>query len=96
MFQLLQTKQYLLSTDGRSGRLPDKIMLAKLLHGCGTAALYCNYDWWQKPIYRTFFTQQDREKWIETGRLRLIKLMSGNAPENVKSGFELYGFGRDW
>ena len=53
-------------------------------------------DWWQKPIYRTFFTQQDREKWIETGRLRLIKLMSGNAPENVKSGFELYGFGRDW
>mgnify|MGYP000010218190 FL=1 len=96
LFQLLQTKQYLLSTDGRSGRLPDKIMLAKLLHGCGTAALYCNYDWWQKPIYRTFFTQQDREKWIETGRLRLIKLMSGNAPENVKSGFELYGFGRDW
>ena len=32
LFQILRTQNYLLSTDGRSGKLPNKTMIAKLLH----------------------------------------------------------------
>ena len=94
--QILRTQNYLLSTDGRSGKLPNKTMIAKLLHSCDSATIYCNYSWWKKSIYSSFFTEEDREKWLVTGNLNLIELSSENTSETVKSGLELYGFGRGW
>ena len=96
LFQILRTQNYLLSTDGRSGKLPNKTMIAKLLHSCDSATIYCNYSWWKKSIYSSFFTEEDREKWLVTGNLNLIELSSENTSETVKSGLELYGFGRGW
>ena len=69
LFQILRTQNYLLSTDGRSGKLPNKTMIAKLLHSCDSATIYCNYSWWKKSIYSSFFTEEDREKWLVTGNL---------------------------
>ena len=96
LFQILRTQKYLLSTDGRNGKLPSKTMIAKLLCSCDTATIYCNYSWWKKSGYSSFFTEEDRKKWIDTGNLKLIELSSENVSETVKSGLELYGFGRGW
>ena len=92
----LTRQKYLLSTDGRNGKLPSKTMIAKLLCSCDTATIYCNYSWWKKSGYSSFFTEEDRKKWIDTGNLKLIELSSENVSETVKSGLELYGFGRGW
>ena len=96
LLQILRTQNYLLSTDGKSGKLPNKTVLAKLLRSCGSATIYCNYSWWKKSIYSSFFTEEDRKKWLDAGNLNLIELSLENTSEIVKSGLELYGFGRGW
>ena len=50
----------------------------------------------KKSIYSSFFTEEDRKKWLDAGNLNLIELSSENTSEIVKSGLELYGFGRGW
>lgn len=96
LLHILKSKRYLLSTDGRDGRLPDKLTIAKMVKENESVIIYCNYGWWEKLIYRRFFTEEDKKRWIDTKRLQLIELSTENAADNIKNGFELYGARKTW
>lgn len=91
LYQTLRTSNYLLSTDGRSGRLPDKIVLAKLLRVAEDKpiTLYCNRNLWEQPQYFDYFTEADQK---EVGD-RLARVSLDNSPDGIriKDGFELHG-----
>lgn len=51
--------------------------------------LYCNYDWWESQYHNKYFTQKDRQLYIDTGVLK-INLLGGEGT-SVKDGLILYG-----
>ena len=96
LLHILNSEHYLLSTDGRAGRLPDKLTIAKMVKENKSIIIYCNYGWWKKPLYCRFFLDEDRRKWIDSKHLQLIELSTKNVANDIKSGFELYGAGKPW
>lgn len=66
------TENYILSTIGRSGK-PHKQSIAWLLKGSKAANIniLSNYNWWE-PYNR--LTEDDKERYIKTGKLRLFDL----------------------
>lgn len=89
LYMALPTSNYLLSTDGRGGRLPDKIILAKLLQITESKPifLYCNYNLWEKAEYYQYFTDEDNIKYGD--RLTKIYLNARSSHIKIKDGFEL-------
>lgn len=92
LYLTLPTSNYLLSTDGRRGKLPDKIVLAKLLQVTGSKiiSLYCNYNLWEKAEYNQYFSDEDNIKY--GGRLKKVYLNNRFNHIKIKDGFELNAF----
>ncbi|OCB00110.1 MBL fold metallo-hydrolase [Clostridium beijerinckii] len=44
----------------------DKETISRIVNSCEKAEIYCNYNWWRSTNY---FNEQDKEKYIDTGRL---------------------------
>lgn len=89
LYKTLSTSNYLLSTDGRAGRLPDKIVLAKLLKiaGDGKIRLCCNYNLWEMPGYLYYFSENDNK--LYGNRLKSFYLNERFQRIKIKDGFEL-------
>lgn len=96
LLKYLNTENYLLSTNGNSGRTPSKILIAKLIKSCEDnhrrkVNLYCNYEWWDLVYYDEYFTEDDIKKYIETETLMKYKLDGEGV--TIKNGLLLYGKG---
>lgn len=94
LLKKLPTVNYLLSTNGHEKKVPSKVVIAKLLRNCQEEnkpeiMLYCNYDWWESQYHNKYFTQKDRQLYIDTGVLK-INLLGGEGT-SVKDGLILYG-----
>ena len=94
LLKKLPTVNYLLSTNGHEKKVPSKVVIAKLLRNCQEEnkpkiVLYCNHDWWESQYHNKYFTQKDRQLYIDTGVLK-INLLGGEGT-SVKDGLILYG-----
>lgn len=94
LLKKLPTVNYLLSTNGHEKKVPSKVVIAKLIRNCQEEnkpeiMLYCNYDWWESQYHNKYFTQNDRQLYIDTGVLK-ISLLDGEGT-SVKDGLILYG-----
>ena len=94
LLKKLSTVNYLLSTNGHEKKVPSKVVIAKLLRNCQEEnkpeiMLYCNYDWWESQYHNKYFTQKDRQLYIDTGVLK-VSLLGGEGT-CVKDGLTLYG-----
>lgn len=74
--------------------LKEKVVIAKLLRDCieenkSEITLYCNYDWWESQYHNKYFTQRDRQMYIDTKVLKVSLL--GEEGTKVKDGMILYG-----
>lgn len=94
LIQALPTQNYLLSTNGHGGEVPDKIVISKLLERADNEPvnLYCNYSWWKTSDFKHFFSSQDIEDYLDTKILNLISIgMNSSGKTKVKDGLTLYG-----
>lgn len=94
LLKKLSTVNYMLSTNGHEKKVPSKVVIAKLLRDCleenkSEITLYCNYDWWESQYHNKYFTQRDRQMYIDTGVLKVSLL--GEEGTKVKDGMILYG-----
>lgn len=94
LLKKLSTVNYLLSTNGHEKKVPSKVVIAKLLRDCieenkSEITLYCNYDWWESQYHNKYFTQRDRQMYIDTKVLKVSLL--GEEGTKVKDGMILYG-----
>ena len=94
LLKKLPTVNYLLSTNGHEKIVPSKVVIAKLLRNCqeknlSEIILYCNYDWWESQYHNKYFTQKDRQLYIDTDILKVNLL--GEEGTIVKDGLILYG-----
>lgn len=87
----IRTNNYLLSTNGKEQKVPNKAVIAHLLKCAqkNELQLYCNYDWWETVYYGKYFTEDDKKKYLDTGRLKLILLDEEEI--EVKDGLKIYG-----
>ena len=51
--------------------------------------LLCNYDWWDTVYYGKYFTKEDMEEYLDTGKLRLVLLDEEGI--EAKGGLRIYG-----
>lgn len=94
LLQILQTENYLLSTDGNHGKVPSKTVIAKLIRNSenmnlNKVSLYCNYKWWENVYYNKYFTRADMDTYINTRRLQLHILKKEEI--ELRDGLKLYG-----
>ena len=87
----LKTDIYALSTNGNGQRVPNKAVVAHLLKNAPEyeVTLACNYDWWETAYQGKYFTDKDRETYIDGNKLKLL-LLDENDFE-VKDGLYIYG-----
>lgn len=64
----IDSENYIICTDGR--QFPDKQTIAKLLRQRGNLTIYSTTDWWSKD----FLTQSDTKEYLETNKLKFIKV----------------------
>lgn len=97
LLSLLKTNVYMLSTNGNALKkkksLPWKITISKILKDKIEEKVHLlnNYSWWDICYNGKFFTKEDKNNYINTGKLCLY-----NVYENgyiVKEGLKIYG---DW
>lgn len=70
--QVIDAHQFIICADG--SRHPDKLTAAKLLKWYGTVEIFSGKSWWD----RDFITREDRESFVETGRLSFYKADKGD------------------
>ena len=87
----LTTKIYILSTNGNKQKVPNKVVVAHLLKNAPKheVTLACNYDWWETIYQGKYFTDEDRETYIDGNKLKLF-LLDENGFQ-VKDGLYIYG-----
>ena len=51
--------------------------------------MLCNYDWWDTVYYGKYFTKEDMEEYLDTGKLRLVLLDEEGI--EAKGGLRIYG-----
>lgn len=87
----LKTGIYALSTNGNRQRVPNKAVVAHLLKNAPKheVTLVCNYDWWETTYQGKYFTDKDKETYIDGNKLKLL-LLDENDFE-VKDGLYIYG-----
>lgn len=87
----LKTEIYMLSTNGNKQMVPNKAVVAHLLKNAPEheVTLACNYDWWETTYQSRYFTDQDRETYIDGNKLKLF-LLDENGYQ-VKDGLYIYG-----
>lgn len=71
--EIINAQNFLLSTNGHNGK-PSKQMLCRLLESREHINLLCNYKWWDQHYCGLYFSDKDREEYIENGRLNLVYL----------------------
>lgn len=76
LLENLRTKIYMLSTNGSRQKVPNKVVVAHLLKNTPESqiTLACNYDWWENAYYGKYFTDKDRETYIDRNKLKLVRL----------------------
>ena len=94
LLDILVTENYLLSTNGNEKKVPSKVVIAKLLKNCllrekAGVEIYCNYDWWGVQYHNRYFTNTDKERYVDSERLK-IQLLNKDGIE-IKDGLILYG-----
>ena len=91
LLRKLQAKNYLLSTNGKGQKVPNKTVIAHLLKSAAgqELQLLCNYDWWDTVYYGKYFTKEDMEEYLDTGKLRLVLLDEEGI--EAKGGLRIYG-----
>lgn len=94
LLELLCTDNYLLSTNGHGKKVPAKTTIAKLVRNCeekdkNKISLFCNYKWWENVYHNTFFTHEDKQKYLDTQKLE-VHLLEKNGL-HIKDGLILYG-----
>lgn len=91
LLENLRTGIYMLSTNGNRQQVPSKAVVAHLLKKAyeNEITLVCNYDWWETAYQRKYFTDKDREFYIDRNKLKLL-LLDGDKFE-VKDGLYIYG-----
>ena len=91
LLKKLKTEIYALSTNGNGQRVPNKAVVAHLLKNAPkhNVTLACNYDWWETTYYGKYFTDKDKETYINGNKLKLL-LLDENDFE-VKDGLCIYG-----
>ncbi len=87
----LITQNYLLSTNGNAQKVPNKAVIAHILKNAEKEPIQvlCNYDWWEIVYYGKYFTQEDKEVYLDTDKLRLILL--NDEGTKVRDGLKVYG-----
>lgn len=91
LMKSLETNTYMLSTNGHGKKVPNKVAIAHLLKNAGEKKirLFCNYDWWEIAYHGKFFTDADKEKFLNTNHLEL--LLPDENGITVKEGLRIYG-----
>lgn len=95
LLSLLETNIYMLSTNGdalkKKQSLPWKITISKILQNRIKERVYLlnNYSWWETCYYNRFFTERDKENYINTGKLCLCNVYEQKY--TVKKGLRIYG-----
>lgn len=87
----LKTEIYMLSTNGNKKTVPNKVVVAHLLKNAHKhkVTLACNYDWWETAYQGKYFTDEDRETYIDGNKLKVF-LLDENGFQ-VKDGLHIYG-----
>lgn len=87
----MKTEVYMLSTNGNKQKVPNKAVVAHLLKNTPKheVTLVCNYDWWETIYQGKYFTDKDRETYIDENKLKLF-LLDENGLQ-VKDGVYIYG-----
>lgn len=70
LLENFRTENVLISTNGSEGK-PHKRTISRMLKVSEKVNLFCNYPWWEG---QSKFTVNDHKKYIETKRLKRIKL----------------------
>lgn len=87
------TQYYLVSTDGSGMKVPNKAVLAHLLavneNNKEPVWLFCNYEWWEDSYHGWYFSENDKKKYLDTGRLKVC-FLDENGVE-IKGGVKVYG-----
>lgn len=91
LLKSLKTEIYMLSTNGNKQKVPNKAVVAHLLKNTPKheVTLACNYDWWETIYQGKYFTDKDRETYIDENKLKLF-LLDENGLQ-VKDGLYIYG-----
>ena len=87
----LRTGIYMLSTNGNRQNVPNKVVVAHLLKNTPESeiTLACNYDWWETTYHGKYFTDKDKENYINRNKLKLLLLDEDEF--EVKDGLYIYG-----
>lgn len=70
LIQCLGSKKFIISTD----QSIDKKSLARIVHAVDNCTIYCNYEWWASNNY---FTEKDREDYLDKDKLVMKELKKG-------------------
>ena len=94
LIKKLPTLNYMLSTNGRGGEVPNKVVLAhlidnKVLFRENPVRLLCNYKWWDNVYKGKYFTEKDRETYLDSGKLTIEEVDENGFM--IKDGLWIYG-----
>ena len=80
----------MLSTNGNKQKVPNKVVVAHLLKNAHESkiTLACNYGWWETTYQGKYFTDKDKENYIDRNKLNLLLL---DKELEVKDGLYIYG-----
>ncbi|MBN3409352.1 hypothetical protein CJF15_09355 [Clostridium botulinum] len=67
LIECMNAKKFIISTKGPI----HKETISRIIQNVDKPIIYCNYEWWRKC---SFFTNNDKKKYLNTGKLEIIAL----------------------
>lgn len=93
LLKAFPTRHYLVSTDGSGKKVPNKAVIAHLIATASEQKepiwLLTNYEWWEDAYHGKFFSEKDKEKYLDTGKLKICLLDEDGL--KIKDGVKVYG-----
>lgn len=65
LLKFIKSKRFIISKKSPI----HKETISRIINYCEDVEIYCNYDWWTSS---NFFTSRDKEKYLDTNKLRLF------------------------
>ncbi|EKS4344801.1 MBL fold metallo-hydrolase [Clostridium botulinum] len=66
LIQCLGSREFIILTN----KVVDKENISTIVRNVNKSKIYCNYNWWNSSNY---FTDNDRKKYIDTGKLEILE-----------------------
>lgn len=93
LLKAFPTRHYLVSTDGSGKKVPNKAVIAHLIATASEQKepiwLLTNYEWWEDAYHGKFFSEKDKEMYLDTGKLKICLLDEDGL--KIKDGVKVYG-----